>query len=263
MGVLNGALVGSPHARSIVTSVAAECALVFAAHLAREEGRWQPPPMPLAIKSTTSSASASHPSTPCPSRSRAPPPAPPPLPDSHPLSASSLRSYTFTVLFKTSENVSSTLADMISTSPVLSPSHPSPSSPTSTEIDFIHGYIEALGRRYSITTPVVSTLGTMVKLKEEMIRCGAADKVVERALVRVNQTYARRASSIFTRATEPPLQTGVVDASADTPETKGEHPFDRAKRVKASQALWRDRDARLDAGRARRASDARAVKTLQ
>ncbi|KAL8277907.1 hypothetical protein RQP46_009726 [Phenoliferia psychrophenolica] len=121
MGVLNGALVGSPHARAVIESVAAECALVYAAHLAREE-------------------------------------------------APSLASYTFTVLFKTSANVSSTLADIISTSPILSPSLPSPSSPTRTEVDFMHGYVEALGRRYGIPTPVTSTLGTLVKLKEEMIR---------------------------------------------------------------------------------------------
>lgn len=173
LGVNNGALVGSRKARRIVRSIAAECAAVFSAHIAREEGRWQPPALyEDSEDDSSSSSSSSFPSSHSLPSSHPPPP---PLPESHPLSAPALTDYTLRILFSTSTNLSSTLQDLLSVS---SPSTAPPGG-TSTEIDYINGYVVALGRRYGIPTPVTETLGTLVGLKEQMVRVGAVDQVVE------------------------------------------------------------------------------------
>ena len=151
LGVHNGALVGSQPAKKVIESVSLECSAVFAAHVAREEGRWSPPPLD-------------------PERPARAHPPPPPLPLSHPLSAPSLTDYTLRVLFHTSTNLSSTLQDILNTSPA--PIGPSPSSPTRTEIDYMNGYVAALGRRYGIPTPVTDSLRSLLLLKEELLRGG-------------------------------------------------------------------------------------------
>ncbi|GAA5963253.1 hypothetical protein JCM21900_006569 [Sporobolomyces salmonicolor] len=194
MGVNNGALVGSKKARRLVEAVAHECAEVFAAHIAREEGRWAPPAalerndddlLSLAASTSRSSQLVNH-------------PPPPPLPVSHPLSAPSLTDYTLRVLFKTSSNLSSTLSDLLAlhASPGFSLDN-SPSLPSRTEIEFINGYITALGRRYGIATPTIRTLGELVLLKEEMGRVGAIDRVWEsrRAHVAASPRPSPRASA--------------------------------------------------------------------
>ncbi|KAI5479800.1 2-dehydropantoate 2-reductase [Pseudohyphozyma bogoriensis] len=210
LGVQNGALVGSKKAKSIIQSVARECSAVFAAHIAREEGRWTPPPVLPALDETEElyDAEDEEPHTRRRRRSRqpTPPPHPPPpsLPASHLLSEDSLIDYTLRVVFHTSVNLSSTLSDILATVPA--PRGPSPLSPSRTEIDFINGYVAALGRRYGIATPVVETLGEMVKLKEEMLRCGAVDRVmVARADDFVKQSA--RASG-FTPPPPPPKVEG-------------------------------------------------------
>lgn len=178
VGVNNGALVGSQKAKRIAAAVCRECSDVFAAHLAREAGRWEPPPalhydqelesddIP---SSSLTALSPSHPS-------------PPPLPASHPLSAHSLLDYTLRILFRTSTNISSTLADLAALTSNTTPDRSSlaflpPHAPSRTEIEFINGYVAALGRRYGIRTDTVRTLGEMVLLKEEMGRVGAIDRV--------------------------------------------------------------------------------------
>ncbi|KAK4701110.1 hypothetical protein P7C70_g5133, partial [Phenoliferia sp. Uapishka_3] len=230
LGVNNGALVGSPKAREIIESVAKECSEVFSAHLAREEGRWEPPPIPAPESYEPSSAV-----------SRRHPP-PPPLPASHPLSPSSLTSHTLLILFKTSSNTSSTLADLLATSPILSPHNPSPTDPTRTEIDYMHGYVEALGRRYSIPTPVTSLLGGMVLLKEEMIRSGATDKIVELAVRRKETQGKKEEQSIWTRR----------EGAEEGEGKEREHKFDRGKRLLKAQGDWRKRDMRMEAARQKR-----------
>ncbi|GAA5892623.1 2-dehydropantoate 2-reductase PAN5 [Sporobolomyces salmoneus] len=169
MGVNTGALIGSQKAISLIDTVSKECGQVFAAHLAREAGTWSPTP-----PSSSSALDANHDEANSPESS----PSPPPLPHHHPLSPESLRAYTLSVLFKTSSNLSSTLSDLLplqqSTTFTLDNS---PSLPSRTEIEFINGYITALGTRYGIETPVVKALGEMVLLKEEMGRVGAIDKV--------------------------------------------------------------------------------------
>ncbi|GAA5866688.1 hypothetical protein JCM8547_002724 [Rhodosporidiobolus lusitaniae] len=176
-GVNNGALVGSQKAKRVIQSVSAECSAVFAAHLAREEGTWTPPP-PSPSPSSPSSSSSDFSSYPTPSSSHPPPP---PLPDSHPLSAHSLTDYTLRVLFKTSSNISSTLSDLLplqsNTTTSFSLARNAPSLPSRIEIEYINGYVVALGRRYGIATPTVQALGELVLLKEEMGRVGAIDRM--------------------------------------------------------------------------------------
>lgn len=162
MGVHNGALVGSKGARDLISSISDECSAVFAAHLAREEGKWSPPPI-YDEETLPNSIIPPHPS-------------PPPLPASHPLSSASLTHYTLKVVFKTSVNLSSTLQDLLAIP--ASPYPPSPTLPSRTEVDFINGYVVALARRYGISAPITESLGTLVKLKEEMLRSGAIDRVV-------------------------------------------------------------------------------------
>ncbi|GAA5906744.1 hypothetical protein JCM5296_000826 [Sporobolomyces johnsonii] len=211
MGVNNGALVGSKKARRLVEAVAQECAEVFAAHIAREEGRWEPPAalerdddddddlLSLPASASRSSQLVNH-------------SAPPPLPTSHPLSAPSLTDYTLRILFKTSSNLSSTLSDVLAlqSSPGFSLDN-SPSLASRTEIEFINGYIVALGRRYGIDAPTVRTLGELVLLKEEMGRVGAVDRVWESrrdklvvAAAANERAAARSQSGIFGAPSPPP-----------------------------------------------------------
>ncbi|GAA6035800.1 hypothetical protein JCM8097_005712 [Rhodosporidiobolus ruineniae] len=170
VGVNNGALVGSQKAKRVIAAVTAECSGVFAAHLAREEGRWSPP-------SEDDVDDVDHPLSPSHF--------PPPLPNSHPLSASSLTDYTERVLIATSSNISSTLSDVLSASPSPSSSSSSSSSasalraPSRNEIEYINGYVSSLGRQYGVPTPTVDALGDLVLLKEEMARVGAVDRVWE------------------------------------------------------------------------------------
>ncbi|BGP47398.1 2-dehydropantoate 2-reductase (Ketopantoate reductase) (KPA reductase) (KPR) [Rhodotorula kratochvilovae] len=174
MGVNNGALVGSQKAKRLIESVCRECSDVFAAHLAREEGTWAPPPAYDASDSEDDSF---------PARSTTPHPPPPPLPPSHPLSSHSLLDYTQRVLFKTAPNLSSTLSDLLSLHTgaphAFSLTQNAPSLPSRTEIEYINGYVGALGRRYAVPTPTVQALGELVLLKEEMARVGAVDRVWE------------------------------------------------------------------------------------
>ncbi|GAA5911418.1 hypothetical protein JCM6882_004997 [Rhodosporidiobolus microsporus] len=166
VGVNNGALVGSQKAKRLIEAVCGECSTVFAAHLAREEGAWTPPAQASSAEDDAASPSSS---------------LPPPLPDSHALSAVSLLDYTQRILFKTSTNVSSTLADVLTlqanTTASFDLERNAPSLPSRTEIEYINGYVVALGRRYGIATPTVKALGELVLLKEEMARVGAIDRV--------------------------------------------------------------------------------------
>ncbi|GAA5927682.1 2-dehydropantoate 2-reductase PAN5 [Sporobolomyces koalae] len=179
MGVNNGALVGSPRAKSLIETVTHECAQVFAAHIAREEGRWEP------VINESEIASS-----------------PPALPDHHPLSSKSLLAHTLKVVFKTASNISSTLSDLL---PLHQTSHftldNAPSLPSRTEIEYINGYVTALGKRYSIDTPVVKALGELVLLKEEMGRVGAIDQVwkgrKDKVLASERPSSSRTRSSIF------------------------------------------------------------------
>ncbi|GAA5967784.1 hypothetical protein JCM3765_001438 [Sporobolomyces pararoseus] len=193
MGVNNGALIGSQKAKDLITTVSNECGSVFAAHIAQEEGTWTPP-------------SLSHPSSSFPSYddndnssdflAEAEPshPLPPPLPNHHPLSPRSLLAHTLSVLFKTSSNLSSTLSDLIPLQATTSFTlDNAPSLPSRTEIDFINGYVTALGKRYGIETPVVKALGQMVLLKEEMGRVGAVDRIWNhRTGVKIGSTKTTR-----------------------------------------------------------------------
>lgn len=177
-GVNNGALVGSQKAKRLIEAVCRECSDVFAAQLAVEEGTWAPPVYdpsseerdedPSGLSVTSSAPPASH-------------PPPPPLPSSHPLSALSLLDYTQRVLFKTAPNLSSTLTDLFSLNSgaphAFSLAHNAPSLPSRTEIEYINGYVVALGTKYGVRTETVRALGELVLLKEEMGRVGAIDRV--------------------------------------------------------------------------------------
>ena len=192
MGVHNGALVGSKGAQAIISSISKECSEVFGAHLAREAGTWEPPPLPSSILSSAD-AESSYSRTPTP-----PHPSPPPLPESHPLSAASLTDNTLRVIFRTSLNLSSTLQDIMATPGP--PTAPSPTDGTRTEVDFINGYVIALGRRYGIETPVTESMGMLVKLKEEMLRSGAVDRVIETRRYHIDTTSTTPSPSIFSPA---------------------------------------------------------------
>lgn len=162
IGVHNGALVGSRAARSIVEGICGECALVFSAHLAREAGTWEAPTLDEEGNLVPGTGRL-----------------PPNLGRDHPLSKENLTENTLSILFNTSLNLSSTLQDLLAIPRQSVISSVSPTAPTSTEVDFINGYISALGRRYGIPTPLVEGLGAMVRLKEEMLRTGALDRVIE------------------------------------------------------------------------------------
>ncbi|GAA5946616.1 hypothetical protein JCM3775_007381 [Rhodotorula graminis] len=185
VGVNNGALVGSQKAKRLIEAVCRECSDVFAAQLAVEEGTWAPPPpaydpsSPSREEDDSAPHSSSPPSPPPPPPASHPPP--PALSPSHPLSALSLLDYTQRVLFKTAPNLSSTLSDLLSLDSgaphTFSLAHNAPSLPSRTEIEYINGYVVALGRKYGVRTDTVRALGELVLLKEEMGRVGALDRV--------------------------------------------------------------------------------------
>ncbi|GAA5986564.1 hypothetical protein JCM10908_003800 [Rhodotorula pacifica] len=229
-GVHNGALVGSQKAKRVIESVTRECADVFAAHVAYEQGTWCPP-VDLASMDVRPAAAGdddtfggASPSSSSLSASR-----PPPLPTSHPLSAYSLLDYTLRVLLKTSVNISSTLSDLL---PLQSNSPPTrssfslaqnaPSLPSRTEIEYINGYVVALGRRYGIRTDTVETLGELVLLKEEMGRVGAVDRVWQ----------SRGAAA---RSPSP----GATAASQDSPTTAKERSTPARRRRASSEPTLR------------------------
>ena len=225
MGVHNGALVGSKGAQAIISSIAKECSDVFGAHLAREAGVWEPPPLP-SFTTSADDADAAYPRSPSP-----PHPSPPPLPVSHPLSAASLTDNTLRVIFRTSLNLSSTLQDILATpSP---PIAPSPMEATRTEVDFINGYVIALGRRYGIETPVTESMGLLVKLKEEMLRSGAVDRVVETRRIQIDTPPTTTPSpSIF-----KPASTATSSKAGSSSHSSEKRAYARAR----SQAELRSR----------------------
>lgn len=195
MGVPNGALVGSPNSKRIISTICKECSSVFAAHVGREEGSWTPPPV-----------SYSSPLSPSPAPSLSTPhPPPPPLPSSHPLSTESLTDYTLQVLFKTSTNFSSTLLDILNISPKISNANPLSSSSFSysaTEIEYLNGYVVALGERYGIPTPFVECVRSMVLLKEETLKAGSVDLVLEKRSEKLAAAATpRKSGSVFSRST--------------------------------------------------------------
>lgn len=207
LGVHNGALVGSQYAKQLVTSVCTECSTVFSAHLAREEGRWTPPPPSSSPRSTP------HPSA-------------PPLPISHPLSPESLIDFTLRVLFNTSPNLSSTLQDLLNTLPAPLGGH-SPSSPTRTELEFINGYVVALAKRYEIPVGVTSSLSTLCLLKEEMVRAGAVDKVVQVRMKALGEKDSNKS---------------VFEKSGGGERFGGKSRFRRAIEVKEKHAVVKNRN---------------------
>ena len=238
LGVPNGALVGSKTARYLVEAVAAECASVFAAHLAREEGRWEAPPLSAVYDDAQDDSSHQFAllassllppqSSPGARRGGAPHAPAPPLPQSHPLSASSLADHTQRVLFRTSNNLSSTLQDLLAIAPRANGD--SPDAPSRTEVAFIHGYLCRLARRYGVFTPVVASLGALVGLKEEVLRSGAVDLVAR-------------------RRAEAPAPAGGVDEDG---EGEGKGPGLRGGRKKGRATLTKYERAE-EFGRLRRA----------
>lgn len=232
MGVNNGALIGSPRAKSLIESITTECSTVFAAHLAQEEGRWSPSP----------TASPSH-------------PPPPPLPASHPLSAPALYDYTLRVLFSTSVNFSSTLQDLLNTTQ--SPSD-SPFEASRTEIDFINGYVGALARRYGLKTPVSETMGALVNLKEDLLRAGAVDQVLKnRASSLVKDEVDRSVGLAKNKKTKKSKASKALDegrsSSVPLPAAarRKEQKYARAKSELGQRAgrFERDREISLDRSR--------------
>ncbi|GAA5865418.1 hypothetical protein JCM3774_005630 [Rhodotorula dairenensis] len=278
-GVHNGALVGSQKAKRVIESVTRECADVFAAHVAYEQGLWRPPPPP----PSSDPAAETHGELPSP---------PPALPTSHPLSAHSLLDYTLRVLMKTSVNISSTLSDLLPVQSIprrltrdnFTLADNAPSLPSRTEIEYINGYVVALGRRYGIRTDTVETLGELVLLKEEMGRVGAVDRVWQSrggaaaarspspsppalaedgehdALAVAGSTRRRRSLSAPSERTPPPATprppTPPTPTSNPSPSPSPpaasesrrppEHPYDRAARhiqlTRESEARARRRE---------------------
>ncbi|SCZ99054.1 BZ3500_MvSof-1268-A1-R1_Chr7-1g09374 [Microbotryum saponariae] len=186
VGVHNGALVGSRAAKDMCREVASECSSVFAAHVMgpTEDGEEEQ------ASALSDPASASYddstPTTihPRPARTFA---------HNHALSEHSLLQAMMKVIFATSTNISSTLADLEAIEPIqdLARIDPRPlptgekAGParlrgkfaTRTEMDYINGYVSALGRKYHIPTPLIDGLATTVKLKEEMIVHGAVERL--------------------------------------------------------------------------------------
>ncbi|BGP15441.1 hypothetical protein JCM10213_005058 [Rhodosporidiobolus nylandii] len=245
VGVNNGALVGSQKAKRVIETVCGECSAVFAAHLAREEGSWAPPP-PLGEDGAVSPFSAEH-------------PPPPSLPDSHPLSALSLLDYTLRILFKTSPNISSTLADLLphqSSSAPFNLAENAPSLPSRTEIEYINGYVVALGRRYGVQAPTVKALGEMVLLKEEMGRVGAIDRMWDsrrragsRSPPPSAATAAKDEKSVFSRSSP----SSPSSSRSSSPPSQKASPRQRAH-VRAAQheQFKREREGRAHEKRVER-----------
>lgn len=235
LGVSNGALVASNKAKRIIRSVSTECALVFSAHIAREEGRWEPPALYSDSEDDDATSNSSFPYSFALQSSSHPPP--PPLPDSHPLSASSLADYTFRVCTATGKNLSSTLQDLLAVTPA------APHAPSLMEIDYINGYVVALGRRYGLPTPVTETLGSVVQLKEQMVRAGAVDQVVETRLRTERRKYLaeRERGPVF------------VQTRNGLGETRRKE-LARAEKHQGQRSARFERDRRSSAERGRRAS---------
>lgn len=260
-GVHNGALVGSQKAKRVIGAVTRECADVFAAHVAYEQGIWRPPPA-LGLDDFEAAER---------------PPPPPALPPSHPLSAHALLDYTLRVLLKTSVNISSTLSDLLPLQSSLAPTRSTfslaqhaPSLPSRTEIEYINGYVAALGRRYGVRTDTVEALGELVLLKEEMGRVGAVDRVWQSRAGAVSSAASQtvtpsavgeerrvpsgsrrpRSSSAPPAPPAPqPLNSDpetLDSASPSRPPAAPEHPHDRAARhiqmTRESEARARRRE---------------------
>ncbi|SCV70788.1 BQ2448_3550 [Microbotryum intermedium] len=188
LGVHNGALVGSRAAKEMCREVARECSSVFAAHVMgpeEEEGEREREDG----SSLSDSESTYDESTTALRRRTAKT-----FARNHALSEHSLLHAMMQVIFATSTNVSSTLADLEAIEPIqdlakldLGQLRGGENSqarlrarfpfPTRTEIDYINGYVSALGKRYEIPTPLIDGLATMVKLKEEMIVHGAVERL--------------------------------------------------------------------------------------
>lgn len=200
MGVHNGAIVGSQNAARIIDAVASECAAVFAAHVARRHG----------LETVA-------------------------LPSSHMLSAPSLATYINQVALRTGPNLSSTLQDVLATpSP---PFAPSPHAPTRTELDYINGYVEALGERHGVRTPVTSAIGSLAKMREEMTRSGAIDRVAQVAGERV--TARKRPTRRMTGTSPPDPNASAAKARSGTRQLTPGH--ERAK-AQEQQRLERELD---------------------
>ncbi|KAM0746587.1 hypothetical protein T439DRAFT_134694 [Meredithblackwellia eburnea MCA 4105] len=264
LGVRNGASVNSPHARSIIQDVVEECSTVFAAHLSYEEGTWAPPPhspptssveddrdyLPTRQQLTSSSRAALSSES-----------SPAPFPEEHPLSPQSLFHYTTTIMFKTASNISSTLADLLRVTSKADLSKvtylhssprgsPSPSStpnfpPTATEVEYLHGFVQALGEQYGIATPLIRTLGNLVRLKEQMIREGELDHVVQRRLDHLQSGKARRLDIFGAKATSSKLSSLPQEPETTTDLPTKEHPHERAARYKNLRKKWQDRDSQI------------------
>ncbi|KDE08985.1 hypothetical protein MVLG_00708 [Microbotryum lychnidis-dioicae p1A1 Lamole] len=186
VGVHNGALVGSRAAKDICREVARECSSVFAAHVIdpKKDGEAEQPSALSDFASASYDDSTPTTIEPGPARTFA---------HNHALSEQSLLQAMMKVIFATSTNISSTLADLEAIEPIqdLTRIDPRPlptgekarparlrsKFATKTEMDYINGYVSALGRKYHIPTPLIDGLATMVKLKEEMIVHGAVERL--------------------------------------------------------------------------------------
>lgn len=245
LGVHNGGLVGSKHATRLIDSISRECSSVFAAHLAREAGTWKPPPLPAKQYRVDSPLDSDPRSTSSPSSSAptAPWPLPPALPDAHPLSPASLTANTISVVMRTSVNLSSTLQDLLATSKTSSAY--APTAPTRTEVDYINGYVVALGERYRIDTPITASFGALVKLKEEMLRSGAIDQVVITRAEELRFEDARRTMSNSPYGSVPIFKLRPTSGSREVDGAEGEamqkRRMDAHERAREQSELRRQR----------------------
>ncbi|KAM0788891.1 hypothetical protein ACM66B_002974 [Microbotryomycetes sp. NB124-2] len=232
--VHNGALATSPRSRQLVSVVAQECADVFAAHIAHENGSWHPD------NQTNERAPA--------------------LPDEHVLSHKSLTSYTMKVIRNTSTNVSSTLQDILNTTVDLSAAtaaaatrrsvSPSSSSSNSsgfsrTEVEYIHGYVQALANKFHIQVPTVATIGQLVLVKEDLIRNGSVDELAkERATKRAKEegnVAGRRKSSLSSSTSSGSETDGPTLERAKRKQRR----FARGEKHLQARAQRFDRDRRM------------------
>ncbi|KAJ9123156.1 hypothetical protein QFC22_001349 [Naganishia vaughanmartiniae] len=140
LAVLNGALVGSPHAGWLIRAIVEECSEVMTKYLAS-----------LASPTTTSADGTTH--SPLDPETVAA------------FSPDSLERRTLQVLATTARNTSSMASDMSR----LSLANPNSSTSSGgTEIEYITGYLARLGERMGIPTPVNRTMLELVKGKEEI-----------------------------------------------------------------------------------------------
>ncbi|KAJ9112552.1 hypothetical protein QFC19_000569 [Naganishia cerealis] len=132
LGVLNGALLGSPHTHQLISAILAECSAVITAYLSS-----------LASPTTTS---ANHPTQPSLD------------PETTALfSPAALERRTLQVLTTTSRNTSSMASDMSRLG-----------GGGGTEIEYINGYLVRLGDRMGVPTPVNKMMLNLVKAKDEI-----------------------------------------------------------------------------------------------